>query len=157
MHPYVEVKILNPEIYPNEDALPRYATPGSAGIDLLATCDMLIKPGQKLRMPTGLAIWLGAGSGEDTMVALMLPRSGLGNKGLVLANTVGVIDSDYQGEWIAGLKNDNEEGGESIAIRKGERFAQVLFMPVHQVHLRCVAEFSNSTQRGVGGFGSTGT
>jgi dUTP pyrophosphatase len=87
-------------------------------------------------------------------VALIVPRSGLGIKhGIVLANTIGVIDSDYQGEIGIGIHN---RGKAPYTIEPGERICQMMFVPITQVYLSIVEDFSHETNRGTGGFGHTG-
>ena len=146
----LQVKILNPKIN-QEIALPGYSTIGSAGLDLRACLNqaLTLKPGATELIPTGLAIYI-----EDpSYAAVILPRSGLGHKhGIVLGNLVGLIDSDYQGELIISAWN---RGDTSFVIEPGERIAQLVIIPVQQVELRLVEEFS-STDRGTDGFGSSG-
>lgn len=160
MQQYIEVKMLDASLYTDADGtvqLPKYATEASAGIDLVAAHDLLLKPGQRAQIKTGLAIYQGVH--EDNMVAFVVPRSGMGKKGLVLQNTIGVIDADYQGEILCNVFNNNSPdvfGGE-IHIKRGDRFAQMVFLPIIRVHMHVVEEFSSSTVRGAGGFGSTGS
>ena len=131
--------------------LPAYATPGSAGLDLRACLDEAIElaPGQTTLIPTGLAIHI-----EDAgLAAMILPRSGLGHKhGIVLGNLVGLIDSDYQGPLMVSCWN---RGQTAFSVAPLERIAQMVIVPVLQAAFRVVAEFGSS-QRGEGGFGSTG-
>jgi len=158
----IELKVLNKGFY-EDYQLPHYATQGSAAIDLVCTEDVVLYPGETKMIPTGLAVWLGSGYTHkqlsdvfDVDVAgLVLPRSGLGTKGLVLANTVGLIDSDYQGELMVSAWNRNRESG-IIGLKAGDRFAQLLFVPVIKAQFDIVDEFSSSTNRGAGGFGSSG-
>ena len=129
--------------------LPRYATEGAAGMDLCACIDESteIKPGEIRLIPAGISIELPDGYG-----AFVFGRSGLGIKhGVSLANGVGVIDSDYRGQIHVGLIN---RGGESYAVAPGERMAQLVIMPVMRALLR--EEELSGTERGAGGFGSTG-
>jgi dUTP pyrophosphatase len=132
--------------------LPAYATAGSAGLDLRACVDapLVLEPGRAELIPTGLSIWL-----EDPgLAAVILPRSGLGHKhGLVLGNLVGLIDSDYQGPLMVSAWN---RGSVAYTIQPGERIAQLVVVPVVQVELEVVDEFAAS-DRGAGGFGSSGT
>lgn len=131
--------------------LPRYATPGSAGLDLHACLDgpMTLKPGQRATVPTGLAVAL---PGPE-WVALLCARSGLAVKrGVTLPNGVGVIDSDYRGEVQVALVNLSEE---DQTIQPGDRVAQMLILPVAQPQILEV-EALPPTRRGTGGFGSTG-
>lgn len=131
--------------------LPRYATPGSAGLDLRALLDepLTLAPGATTLVRTGLAIHIG----DPGYAAVILPRSGLGHKkGLVLGNLVGLIDSDYQGELMISLWN---RGSATQTIEPFERLAQLVVVPVVQPELVEVADFAES-ERGTGGFGSTG-
>lgn len=147
----LQVKVLNEKIG-KQIPFPEYATNGSAGVDLRACLDGAIelKPGQTQLIPTGLAIYI-----EDPgLAATILPRSGLGHKhGIVLGNLVGLIDSDYQGELMVSCWN---RGDTSFVIEPGERIAQLVVLPVVQVEFQLVEEFQES-DRGIGGFGSTGT
>lgn len=156
MQQYIEVKLLDASLYTDAEGnvqLPKYATEASAGIDLAAAHDLLLKPGQRAQIKTGLAIYQGVH--EDNMVAFVVPRSGMGKKGLVLQNTIGVIDADYQGELLCNVFNNHTE--DTIHIKRGDRFAQMVFLPIIRVHMHVVEQFSNSTVRGTGGFGSTGS
>ena len=146
----LQVRILDARLG-TEFPLPAYATEGSAGLDLRACLDapLLLAPGKAELMPTGLAIHLA----DPGLAAVILPRSGLGHKhGVVLGNLVGLIDSDYQGQLMVSCWN---RGAEPFTIRPGERIAQLVVVPVVQVQLEVVAEFSAST-RGAGGFGHSG-
>ena len=110
-----------------------------------------MQPGETALIPSGIAISIH----DPGLVALLVPRSGLGIKhGIVLANTVGVIDSDYQGEIGIGIVN---RGTAPYTIEPGERICQMMFVPVSQVALEVASEFSRETGRGAGGFGSTGS
>ncbi len=144
----IDVKLLDDRM---AEALPAYATPGSAGLDLRACLDepLLIEPGQTRLIPTGLAIHIG----DPGLAAMILPRSGLGHKhGIVLGNLVGLIDSDYQGPLMVSCWN---RGGASYTVQPMERIAQLVIVPVVQASFRRVEEFGQS-ERGTGGFGSTG-
>ncbi len=144
----VDLKILDPRV---GGQLPHYATPGSAGLDLRACLDapVTLNPGETRLIPTGLAMHLA----DPGYAALILPRSGLGHKhGVVLGNLVGLIDSDYQGELMVSVWN---RGQEAFTIEPFERIAQMVIVPVVQATFRLVQEFEQS-QRGSGGFGSTG-
>ncbi len=144
----VDVKILDPRLH---DALPDYATPGSAGLDLRACLDqeLVIEPGQTVLIKTGMAIHLA----DPGYAALILPRSGLGHKhGIVLGNLVGLIDSDYQGELMVSTWN---RGTTAFTLKPMERLAQLVIVPVVQAKFNVVEDFSAS-ERGAGGFGSTG-
>lgn len=144
----VDVKILDARL--NND-LPGYATPGAAGIDLRACIEapVALAPGQTELIPTGMAIHIG----NPDLAALILPRSGLGHKhGIVLGNLVGLIDSDYQGQLFVSIWN---RGSADFVVRPLERIAQLVMVPVVQVEFNVVEEFAAS-ERGAGGFGSTG-
>ena len=149
-HP-LKVRILDPRIG-RDFPLPTYATAGSAGLDLRACidADLLLEPGKAELIPTGLAIYV-----EDPgLAAVILPRSGLGHKhGVVLGNLVGLIDSDYQGHLMVSCWN---RGREPFTVRPGERIAQLVVVPVVQVELEVVDDFS-ATGRGGGGFGHSGS
>lgn len=135
-----------------EIPLPSYATVGSAGLDLRACIDeeILVAPGQRVKVPTGIAIQIG----DANIVGLIFARSGNAWKhGITLTNAVGVIDSDYIGEIQVLLTNTDEAN--PFIIRKGDRIAQLVFMPVYQADLEVVEELE-ATERGTGGFGSTG-
>jgi dUTP pyrophosphatase len=134
--------------------LPAYATSGSAGLDLRACIDTPIEfaPGATTLIPTGIAIHIN----DPGFAALILPRSGLGHKhGIVLGNLVGLIDSDYQGELMVSCWSRNPAGSTPFTIEPQERIAQLVIVPVQQVQFQEVADFSAS-DRGTGGFGSTG-
>jgi dUTP pyrophosphatase len=146
----IQLKILDPRIgeqYP----LPEYATPGSAGIDLRACIDepLQLSAGESILVSSGIAIYI-----EDPgLCAIAMPRSGLGHKhGIVLGNSVGLIDSDYQGPLMVSLWN---RGQDHYTIEPGERIAQLVFMPVVQKQFQVVQDFPQ-TERGEGGFGSSG-
>jgi dUTP pyrophosphatase len=144
----LDVKILDPRI---KDSLPHYATAGAAGLDLRACIDQPIelKPGATELIPSGMAVHLA----DPGLAAVILPRSGLGHKhGIVLGNLVGLIDSDYQGQIFVSLWN---RGSRVFVLNPMERIAQLVVVPVLQVALKVVDDFSAS-ERGTGGFGSTG-
>ena len=147
----IETKIMNP-LMGTSIPLPGYATHGAAAMDLRACLDapLTVQPGATVMIPSGIAISIH----DPGLVALIVPRSGLGIKhGIVLANTIGVIDSDYQGEIGIGIHN---RGHEAYTIEPGERICQMMFVPVTQVALAVVDEFSRESARGAGGFGHTG-
>jgi dUTP pyrophosphatase len=132
-------------------AFPAYATDGSAGLDLRACLSqpLVLEPGDTQLIGTGLAIHIA----DPALAALILPRSGLGHKhGIVLGNLVGLIDSDYQGELMVSCWN---RGQTRFTVEPGERLAQLVLVPVVQAEFEVVDEF-DSSQRGTGGFGSTG-
>ena len=144
----LEVKILDPRLKGN---LPHYATAGAAGLDLRACIDQAIdlQPGATELVPSGIAIHLT----DPGLAAMVLPRSGLGHKhGIVLGNLVGLIDSDYQGQIFVSLWN---RGARAFTLNPMERIAQLVVVPVVQVKLNLVEDFADS-ERGAGGFGSTG-
>jgi len=146
----VELKRLDPRLG-DSIPLPSYATEGSAAMDLRAAPEsaVTLKPGDSVLVPTGLAIHIA----DPGWCALILPRSGLGHKhGLVLGNLTGLIDADYQGPLRISCWN---RGGEAFTIQPGDRVAQLLVMPVARVAWRVVETFAPS-ERGAGGFGSTG-
>ena len=144
----LDVKILDSRM---REYLPSYATAGSAGLDLRACLDepLRLAPGSSHLIPTGLAIHVA----DPGYAAMLLPRSGLGHKhGIVLGNLVGLIDSDYQGELKISAWN---RGQQEFVLQPLERLAQMVIVPVLQVELNVVEEFTSS-ERGNGGFGSTG-
>jgi dUTP pyrophosphatase len=144
----LDVKILDARL---RDSLPRYATAGAAGLDLRACIDrpLTLAPGAAELVPSGIAIHLG----DPGLAAIVLPRSGLGHKhGIVLGNLVGLIDSDYQGQVMVSVWN---RGNAAFTIQPMERIAQLVVVPVVQVKLNVVEEF-DASERGSGGFGSTG-
>ena len=144
----LDVKILDPRI---RDNLPHYASAGAAGLDLRACIDapVELKPGATELVPSGIAIHLT----DPGLAAMVLPRSGLGHKhGIVLGNLVGLIDSDYQGQIFVSLWNRGEQ---AFTLNPLERIAQLVVVPVLQVQLNVVEDFEAS-ERGAGGFGSTG-
>lgn len=144
----IDVKILDPRM---QELLPAYATQGSAGLDLRACIDapLVLEPGQTVLIPTGLAIHVA----DPGYAAMILPRSGLGHKnGIVLGNLVGLIDSDYQGQLMVSTWN---RGHAAFTLQPLDRLAQLVIVPVLQVGFNVVDEFASS-ERGAGGFGSTG-
>lgn len=145
---HIDLKILDPRM---QDLLPAYGTPGSAGLDLRACLDapLTIVPGETVLVPTGLAIHIG----DPGYAAMILPRSGLGHKsGIVLGNLVGLIDSDYQGQLMVSTWNRSST---AFVLQPMDRLAQLIIVPVLQVAFNVVTDFASS-DRGVGGFGSTG-
>jgi len=144
----IDVKILDPRL---RDQLPQYATPGSAGLDLRACVQapLTLNPGQTELIPTGIAIHIA----DPGYAAVILPRSGLGHKhGIVLGNLVGLIDSDYQGQIFVSTWN---RGSTPFVVNPMERLAQLVVIPVKQIEFNVVDEF-DASNRGAGGFGSTG-
>ena len=145
----IDVRVLDARLH---QSMPAYATPGAAGLDLRACLDapLMVAPGATHLVPTGLAIHLA----DPGIAALILPRSGLGHKhGIVLGNLVGLIDSDYQGQLMVSCWN---RGSTAFTIEPMERIAQLVIVPVLQVGFNVVDAFEHS-DRGAGGFGSTGT
>ena len=141
----IELKILNKNCYPD------YATPGSAGIDLKAASIIRaieIYPGGQLLISTGIAIHIK----DQGYAGMIIPRSSLGKKGIVLGNLVGLIDSDYQGEIKVLIWN---RGDNAVTIDNMDRIAQLVIVPIVQAQFEIVEHFEKS-QRGQGGFGSTG-
>lgn len=147
----IQTKILNPQLV-EKFGIPQHQTDGSAGIDLRAmvTQDFDLAPGETILISTGMAVYV-----EDpNLCAALLPRSGIGHKhGIVLGNLVGLIDSDYQGELFVSLWNRSNT---PYVIKAGERIAQMVFLPIAQVELDIVEEFSIRTARNTGGTGHTG-
>ena len=144
----IDVKILDSRLH---DSPPHYATPGAAGLDLRAClpAPLELAVGATVLVPTGMAIHLA----DPGLAAMILPRSGLGHKhGIVLGNLVGLIDSDYQGELMVSVWN---RGQAAFTINPLERIAQLVVVPVVQVTFNVVDDFAAS-ERGDGGFGSTG-
>lgn len=136
-----------------EFPLPAPATPGSAGVDLRAMIDhpLTLEPGQRELIPTGLSIHVQ----DPNWCAMLMPRSGQGHKrGLILGNTIGLIDSDYQGPLIVSLWN---RGQSPQTIEIGERIAQMVLVPVAMPEFNWVDEYPEDSERGAGGYGSSGT
>ena len=144
----VDLKLLDPRLHSH---MPSYASPGSAGLDLRACIEhvMTLHPGETELIPTGMAIHIA----DPGYAAMILPRSGLGHKhGIVLGNLVGLIDSDYQGQLFISCWN---RGRTPFMLSPMERIAQLVIVPVHQAAFNVVEDFAAS-ERGEGGFGSTG-
>ena len=147
----IDLKILDARM---KALLPAYATAGSAGLDLRACIDaaITIEAGATVLIPTGLAIHVA----DPGYCAMILPRSGMGHKnGIVLGNLVGLIDSDYQGQLMVSTWN---RGQQAFTLQPMERLAQLIIVPVLQVGFNVVDAFDASyeSERGAGGFGSTG-
>jgi dUTP pyrophosphatase len=145
----LDVKILDARL---REAMPAYATPGSAGLDLRACLDapLTLQANAWQLVPTGMAIHLN----DPAYAALILPRSGLGHKhGIVLGNLVGLIDSDYQGQLMVSAWNRSDV---AFTIEPMERIAQLVIVPVVQAQFNLVDEFTGTSERGEGGYGSTG-
>ena len=144
----IAVRLLDARL---RDQLPAYASPGSAGMDLRACIDapLVLQPGQAELIPTGLAMHIA----DPGLCAMLLPRSGLGHRhGVVLGNLVGLIDSDYQGPLMVSCWN---RGTQPYTVQPMERIAQMIIVPVVQASWQVVDDFA-ATERGSGGFGSTG-
>jgi len=146
----LKLKPLSPKLG-TELPLPSYATPGAAAMDLRACIDtpaVIPARGGRAAIPTGLALAIPEG-----YVGLIFARSGLASKfGVAPANCVGVIDSDYRGEIIVPLQNSGES---DYSVRPGDRIAQLMLAPAIRARIEVVDEL-DGTQRGAGGFGSTG-
>ncbi len=151
--PRVEVKVLDVRLH--TWGLPRYQSDQAAGIDLIACLDApleILPQAAAQLVPTGLALHMDS----DGFCAVIVPRSGLGHKkGLILGNSIGVIDADYMAQCYVSVWNRNPSG-EPIVIQPGDRIAQMLFLPILRPQLVVVDEFASSSTRGGGGFGSTG-
>ena len=146
----IQLQVLDSRLT-GEFGFPKYATTGSAGIDLRACIDdpETLLPGECTLIPSGIAIHIA----DPTLAGVLLPRSGLGHKhGIVLGNLVGLIDSDYQGEIKISCWN---RGNGAFSINPGDRVAQLVFLPIEQVNFEVVQEFKQSG-RHTGGFGHTG-
>jgi dUTP pyrophosphatase len=164
----IELKILDKELY--NEKLPNYATEGSAAIDLIAAEDVVLNPGECRMIHTGIAIHIDSFRNYlETLwpmyyAGAILPRSGLGHRsGLILGNTIGLIDGDYQGEILVSAWNRNAYDyarnyypQDKVFITRGDRFAQLMFIPIVKPDFTIVYEFTNKTERGSGGYGSTG-
>jgi dUTP pyrophosphatase len=140
----IRIKMLDKELQ-----VPRYAHPGDAGLDLPSRADMVLEPGQRAMVPTGIAVAIPPG-----FAGFVLPRSGLAARhGIALVNSPGLIDSGYRGEVTVIMINT--DGAEPFRIRRGDRIAQLVIQRVEEVNLVEVQDLDDTT-RGDGGFGSTG-
>ncbi len=152
--PIVEVKILDQRVH--EWGLPRYQSDMAAGVDLFASLDtpLVLEPQAPAQLvPSGISVHID----DRYIMGLIVPRSGLGHgKGLVLGNVVGILDPDFTGPLMISAWNRSGLGTEPIVINPGDRIAQLLFLPILRPLFRIVTEFSKATERGSGGFGSTG-
>ena len=145
------------KFFGDDATVPQYATKGSAAVDLCAVNgfpvgadEYTLDAGQKAKFGAGLGVYIA----DDSLAALVLPRSGLGTKhGIILSNGTGLIDSDYQGEIGITLWNSSDK---PFVVKRGERITQMVIVPVVQAEFDLVTEFSDVTCRGAGGFGSTG-
>ena len=158
----LEIRLLDARLE-DDDLLPRYATPEAAAVDLRA-CNLnsaeflrgqfTLRPGERIKIGTGIALDLGSHGDENQHVAgLILPRSGLGARGITLGNAPGLLDADYQGEINLALWNSGEY---EYILRPLDRLAQLLFVPILRPQLSVVSAFIRHTIRGGRGFGSTG-
>lgn len=155
IRPTIEVKILDDRIH--GWGLPRYQSEMAAAIDLFACIShaLVLDPQSPAQLiSSGISVFIG----DPHIAALIVPRSGLGHrKGLVVGNLIGVIDADYVGPAMISAWNRSAPGSEPIVINPGDRIAQMMFVPLVRPDFRVVTDFSRATQRGAGGFGSTGT
>ena len=145
--PTIQFKKLHPAT-----VVPEYATDGDAAVDLRAAIDepLTLNPGDVALIPSGFAMFIG----DRNFAGLILPRSGLGHKqGIILSNGSGLIDAFYQGQVMVGCWNRSRE---PYVIKPQERIAQMVITPVARAHFKVVQEFTGSSERGAGGFGSTG-
>ncbi len=152
--PRIELRVLDPRL--REWGLPRHQSAMAAAIDLHACLDApitLAAGAPAVLIEAGFALSIA----DPAIAALIVPRSGQGHKrGLILGNSVGVIDADYQGPVLISAWNRNAPGTPPIVIEPGERIAQMLFVPVLHPDFVVTEIFSEATARGAGGFGSTG-
>ncbi len=152
--PLIEVRILDDRL--REWGLPRYQSDDAAAIDLFACVaePLSLAPQSPAQLvPSGIAIHIG----DPALAAIVVPRSGLGHRsGLVIGNLVGIIDADYLGPVMISAWNRSAPGTPPIVIDPGDRIAQMLFVPIVRPRFTVVGEFSRTTARGTGGFGSTG-
>lgn len=150
----VELVILDPRL--QQWGLPSYQSPMAAAVDLHACLDQALEiaPGSPaVLVPTGFAMHIA----DPGLMAVIAPRSGMGHKrGLVLGNSVGVIDADYTGQVMVSAWNRNAAGTPPLRIEPGERIAQMMFVPIVRARFQVVGEFTRDSERGAGGFGSTG-
>lgn len=150
----VALKLLDPRL--PAWGFPHWGSDMAAGLDLFACMDepLTLRPGDPAALiSSGIAIRIG----DPAWCAVIAPRSGLGHRGLVLGNTVGIIDADYEGPCLVSAWNRNAPGsGQAITVSPGDRLAQMLFVPVARPRFRIVEDFDGASARGAGGFGSTG-
>jgi dUTP pyrophosphatase len=151
----VAVKLLDPRLA--AWGFPHWGSAMAAGLDLFACLDapLTLEPGDAPALvSSGIAIRIG----DPGWCAIIAPRSGLGHRGLVLGNTIGIIDADYEGPCLVSAWNRNPPGSDrAITISPGDRLAQMLFVPVARPDFEIVSAFPEASGRGAGGFGSTGT
>ena len=150
----IAVKLLDPRV--SAWGFPHWGSAMAAGLDLFACLEepLILCPGDPPALiSSGIAIRIG----DPGWCAIIAPRSGLGHRGLVLGNTVGIIDADYEGPCLVSAWNRNAPGsGAVITVSPGDRLAQMLFLPVTRPRFRVVEAFDGTSARGTGGFGSTG-
>ncbi|QCO56728.1 dUTP diphosphatase (plasmid) [Pseudorhodobacter turbinis] len=151
----MQIKVLDARLH--DWGLPRFQTEGAAGVDLFACVEDVVQieaQAPAILIKSGISISFG----DPSVAGLVLPRSGAGHKkGLVLGNTVGLIDPDYSGEIMMSVWNRNPVGSAPIEVRAGDRIGQLVFVPVVRPSFEVVEEFTEQTIRGAGGFGSTGS
>lgn len=153
-NPQFELRILDARI--REWGLPAFQTDMSAGIDMYACIDepLALQPqADAVLIPTGIAILMN----DPNVVAFLLARSGLGHKkGVILGQSVGTIDADYANQIFISTWLRTPPGSPPVVIQPGDRIAQLVFLPILRPSFQVVEEFSATTARGLGGFGSTG-
>lgn len=150
----IEIKILDKRL--REWGVPKYHTPQSAGVDLRACIEReitLLPHSEAVLIPTGFALNMDS----NNICAMIVSRSGLGHKnGLIVGQGVGTIDADYLAELFVSICLRGKRGSQPFTIKPGDRIAQLVFLPIVRPTFRDVQEFSNQSERGEGGFGSTG-
>lgn len=130
--------------------LPHYAKPGDAGMDLTTRQTVTLAPGETKMVGTGVAVEIPQG-----YFGMVVPRSGLGSRGVNISNCCGIIDSGYRGEIKAALHNNQSIMGKSVTVERGERICQLIIVPFATCACEEVSELSD-TERGESGFGSSG-
>ena len=155
VNPRIEIKVLDRRLH--DWGLPKYQSAMAAAIDLHACIDAAISiaaGAPALLISSGIAIHLA----DPQLAAIVVPRSGLGHKqGLVMGNLMGVVDADYTGPVMISVWNRSALGTQPVVIEPGERIAQMLFVPIVRPVFEVVEQFAKASERGSGGFGSTGT
>lgn len=160
----IEIIVINP-LLRELGGVPNFKSAGAGAMDLYACIDkpIVLEPQQQVKLDMGFKLWIK----DPRYAGVVMPRSSTGSLGLVMGNTVGFIDSDYQGELkcvalnrlMPTIRYKDEvlfQGGSPITINPGDRIGQIAFMHVEQANILDVSEFSDATSRGEGGFGSTG-
>ncbi|CAL4324570.1 Deoxyuridine 5'-triphosphate nucleotidohydrolase [Buchnera aphidicola (Chaetosiphella stipae setosa)] len=148
----IDIKIVNSSFLKDESLVPKYSTSGSAGLDLRAAISKKKKifGNRTFLIPTGISIHIK----NKSLAAIIVPRSGLGhNHGIILGNSLGLIDSDYQGEIMISLWNRSDQ---EYFLNPGMRIAQIVFLKIAQVKFNIVKNFFHKSTRGKKGFGHTG-